>query len=360
MPVERIYYRKLIDLKMESERNSLILQPHYQRRFTWDIKKQSRLIESILLDYPINPLHFAEVDEFKSEVIDGQQRLTSVFRFLDNKSKLIGLRSLPMFNGKMFNGLPEKAQRSIMNYSIGIYPYSGDESLKFEIFERLNTGSTTLTPQELRNAIYHGTYNSLIKDLGETAESRFLLTNPKKMKNYELVLAFFTLNSKNVLEQPHKNQFKHEWRQMLNEELAFNRNLGEVELKSRKTKWERFLNACSHTFDMPFRRRITKLWRFNENLFHAACIIVPKYPLEKIILHSSELKAAFTELHSSPEFTIDTTQNALYSTLRTFAIIPWYVSVFEKVLYGRDFPIRPEQLELTTATHAEELSEELN
>jgi hypothetical protein len=183
------------------KRGKLILQPDFQRQFVWDRKKSSRLIESILLSVPLPIIYLSEQPDGKEYVIDGQQRLTSLFSFIDGKFpsgeefKLIGLNAYRELNKSAFKDIGELLQDKISHYtlrSVTLLKQSSSD-LKFEIFERLNTGSEPLNDQELRNCVYRGAYNHLLKELAADADFRGLLglkTADKRLKDVELVLRF--------------------------------------------------------------------------------------------------------------------------------------------------------------------------
>jgi Protein of unknown function DUF262 len=165
------------------KRGKLILQPDFQRRFVWDRKKSSRLIESILLSVPLPIIYLSEQPDGKEYVIDGQQRLTSMFSFIDGKFpsgeefRLTGLNAYRELNKSAFKDIPEQLQDKISHYTLRSVTLLKQSSadLKFEIFERLNTGSEPLNDQELRNCVYRGAYNRLLKDLAADDDFRGLL-----------------------------------------------------------------------------------------------------------------------------------------------------------------------------------------
>jgi hypothetical protein len=183
------------------QRGKLILQADFQRQFVWDKKKASRLIESVLLSVPLPVIYLAEEPDGKEYVIDGQQRLTSFFSFLDGifpdatPFKLTGMSVFQELNGKKFTEIPEEFQDKIQYYELRTITIKkeSDSELKFEIFERLNTGSVPLNDMEIRNCVFRGPYIKLLKELSEDKDFRFLLglTGPhKRMTDVELVLRF--------------------------------------------------------------------------------------------------------------------------------------------------------------------------
>lgn len=179
----------------------LHVQPIFQRQFVWDKIKSSRLIESALLEIPIPIVYLSEEKDGKENVIDGQQRLTAFFSFIDGKLpnnsefKLSGLKVFTDLNGKKFNELSEELQDKITTYKMRVIKFKkeSDGDLQFEIFARLNTGSVPLNDQELRNCIFRGKFNELIKELSQDKDFKYLLgiaTPDRRMKDRELVLRF--------------------------------------------------------------------------------------------------------------------------------------------------------------------------
>lgn len=162
----------LFRMIVEGELN---LQPDYQRRFVWDKKTMSKFIESLFLSIPIPTIFLAENNDDTFEVIDGQQRLTTIFAFM--KSKLVaneieklsenlremdvltlsGLETLKQFNKKSYYDLVEM-QRKFNNVSLPVVIIKKDstEDIKYDIFSRINSGSIKLNNQELRNVMYRG------------------------------------------------------------------------------------------------------------------------------------------------------------------------------------------------------------
>lgn len=173
----------------------LILDPIFQRRKVWDDTRASRLIESVILEVPLPIFYLAEGSDSTEEVIDGQQRLSAFFRFLDNEYALRGLKALPDLNGQKFKNLDKPTQKIVRDSSVRtiVFKRESDENLRFEIFERLNTGAVALNRQELRNCVYRGLYNNLLIRLSADPDYMWLmgLKGPeKRMKDVEYVLRF--------------------------------------------------------------------------------------------------------------------------------------------------------------------------
>lgn len=134
--------RGLSELKRWRDDGDLILDPEWQRNYVWTNPQASRLIESFLLNIPVPVIYVATTSDDRYEVIDGLQRLTSTFRFLDNELKLSGLSILRHLNGKKFRDLERSDQRKLRNSVLRTFELSKTNSsdMHFIVFERLNTG----------------------------------------------------------------------------------------------------------------------------------------------------------------------------------------------------------------------------
>ena len=105
--------RSLSELHRWYKSGRIIIDPEWQRNYVWDLSRASKLIESFLLDIPVPVVYLAKTDSGKYEVIDGLQRLTSVFNFFDNKYKLQKLDLLNEYKGKSFQDLPMEIQNKL-------------------------------------------------------------------------------------------------------------------------------------------------------------------------------------------------------------------------------------------------------
>lgn len=198
------------------DKNIIKLDPDYQRRHRWDNKTSSKLIESLILNIPIPIVYISQdidVDdetydnEFRYSVIDGQQRLTAIKNFLKGKFELEGLETLSELNGCSYKDLPPFLTRRLEERSIKCLRIDStlDAQVKLDIFERLNSGSVKLEPQELRNAVYSGPFNNLLKELSKDKNFRDLLQinmespennkKVKQMEDVEIALRFFSLKN---------------------------------------------------------------------------------------------------------------------------------------------------------------------
>ncbi len=151
-----ITVKQLVDMVSEKQ---IHISPEYQRRFVWDEVRQSQLIESIFLGIPIPSLFMATNEDSTWEVIDGLQRLTTMMNFVtDGESilRLKGMEKLPSLNGGTFEDLPSNLKLSFVTRPIRITVLNdrSDYQVRFDLFERLNTGGISLHEQEIRNCVF--------------------------------------------------------------------------------------------------------------------------------------------------------------------------------------------------------------
>lgn len=232
-------------------------------------------MESILLNVPLPLVYTAEEEGGKEVVIDGQQRLTTCFAFIDGffplskkdeeresrgeevrrrPFRLKNLKILRDLDGKRHSDLDEATKNAFNKFTIPTIKISKDSHpvVKFEIFERLNTGSVTLSDQELRNCIFRGSYNDLINDLAKDKNFQTILgvNNPvARMQDVELVLRFLAFNEVTYL------NYNDGMRTFLNNHMKENRTIS----PERENRYkEMFYKAIELSFtvfgEKAFRR----------------------------------------------------------------------------------------------------------
>lgn len=230
---------ELANLYQDGEVN---INPIYQRMFRWDITQQSALIESILLGIPIPPIYVFQDEKGAWNIIDGQQRLSTIFKFMgilkkDNecedeeikeeineKEPLVKTRFLPSLEGKYWQDEDEEkslteAQRRYIKRSkilIIIIDKSSDEFAQYEMFQRLNTGGSHLSSQEIRNCILVMKNEAVYKQIKEYSEyPNFIKALPISEKDteeqgyLELVVKYIVLrySTFNVSDSENFNNF---------------------------------------------------------------------------------------------------------------------------------------------------------
>jgi hypothetical protein len=278
----------------------LLIEVPYQREYVWDDVKASRLIESLLLNVPIPVCYFAENEDGTWEVIDGLQRAHSIVRFLSDKLALKGLLVLTEFNGKTLSELPARDQRRIETRTLRFVVVTAEShpDIKFDVFERLNTGAVKLTPQELRNCIYRGTFNTSLKLLSSDTNYRAAVGRARdtRMRDEELALRFAALVSNLAGYKPPLTQF-------LNEYMRKNRSRpvrdDVVEL------WQQTMEAIAQVFaGNAFRgmRDGKTLSNLNRALFDAVALSVAFANRGELVAKSEAVQRGHKELLEDPEF----------------------------------------------------------
>lgn len=186
-------------------RNGDIAIPSFQRGYVWSLKEASRFIESLLLGLPVPSIFLSkEPDTQKLLVIDGQQRLLTLMHFYEGlwpiTDKAFALKGVvPQYEGYTYKNLPEEAKRRLSDSIIHAIVVRQDEpsedsSSIYHIFERLNTSGVSLTPQEIRTAIYHGRFSAMLQKLNANKAWRTIYGAPNRlMRDQELILRFLAL-----------------------------------------------------------------------------------------------------------------------------------------------------------------------
>lgn len=239
------------------------LDPEYQRRHRWSEETSSGLIESLILNIPIPLIYISQdidVDEevasemARYSVIDGQQRLTAIYRYLHNEFPLDGLTVLSDLNGSFHKDLPPFLIRRLEERTLRCLRIDStvDAQVKYDIFERLNSGSVRLEAQELRNAVSRGEFNKMIKELAKEPKFRTLLqisddepeTSKKvqKMEDVELVLRFFALSNDNY------KSMKKGFKQFLSDEMDRMNKLDKVRLTSMRQEFTATMDVILKVF----------------------------------------------------------------------------------------------------------------
>ena len=281
----------------------LTLDPEWQRNFVWHDKKSSRLIESILVDVPIPVIYLAKNDDENYEVIDGLQRLTSVFEFFDNKYNLSGLEILKDLNGKTFEALDRKSQNKLHDATLRTFELhpSTPKDLMFVIFERLNTGGTTLNDMEIRNCLYRGDLNRLIKQLAELDEFKKCVNVKnisKRMMDRLFVLRFLAFYERTYLKATRG------LKRFLNEFLEAYKNPPPEKLKEYERAFRKAMKATYTVFgENGFRlrrldRKGASQWGLRPNMaiFQVISVAFTKYDSGQITRAADSILEEYLDL----------------------------------------------------------------
>ena len=251
--------RSLSEFQRWYKSGRLIIDPEWQRQYVWENRRASKLIESILIDVPIPVIYLAKNEEGRYEVIDGLQRLTSVFRFFDNEYPLVGLEIVRDLNRKHYRDLPTKHQNKLNDYTLRTFELAEQtpKDLMFLIFERLNTGGIALNDMEIRNSLFRGELNQLIKRLAGDENFINALNQrrlSRRMQDRALVLRFLAFYERTHL------KLRSGLKRFLNEFLETYRNPSPAKLKEYEDKFRKAMKAAVTIFgEDAFRLR--REWR---------------------------------------------------------------------------------------------------
>ena len=257
--------------------NSEILIPDFQREFVWTRVQASRLIESFLCGLPVPAIFlYIEKDTQKYFVLDGQQRLKSVFHYFDGRFpaarisetptdkgsenagsvfRLKGLSPESDFRRRTFEELPEREQRRLRNAVLRAFIVQqlepDDDTSIYHIFERLNTGGTLLANQEIRNCIYRGRFVSFLQDLNRFECWRAILgkdATDRRGRDVELLVRFFATLDLDSYRTPMKR--------FLSRYMRKNRNPTEETLTENRDLFEKTCRAITDRLgERPFHIR---------------------------------------------------------------------------------------------------------
>jgi hypothetical protein len=156
--LKEITVRELTDGYKDNEENGVVgyggkldIRPPFQREFVYKDKQRDAVINTVTKDFPLNVMYWSVRDDGNFEVIDGQQRTISLCQYVEGDFSIDGLT---------INNLPKDKKEQILNYRLMIYLCSGTDSEKLEWFETINIAGEELSDQELKNAVYSGSWVS--------------------------------------------------------------------------------------------------------------------------------------------------------------------------------------------------------
>jgi hypothetical protein len=323
--------RSLAEFYRWYENGRLIVDPEWQRQYVWDRRRASKLIESVLRDIPVPVIYLARNEEGKYEVIDGLQRLTSIFDFFNNDYHLRGLELAPELNGKTFRELPESTQSKIQDTTLRTFELSPrtPKDLMFVIFERLNTGGIALNDMEIRNCLYRGSLNALLKQLALN-EDFITCANQrnlgKRMADRALILRFLAFYERTHLKA------RLGLKRFLNEFFQTYRNADDDKLAEYEREFKKAMKACVTVFgDNGFRLRRDSAsgggeWatRMNAAIFQVVATSFSRYDLGHITRNADAIHEEYVDLVSTDDKWRDCTRRATGETTRMeYAFETW-------------------------------------
>ena len=328
------------------DKGRITVRADFQRYYIWDTKPKlkSRLIESVLLRVPIPVIYTAEEADGRELVVDGQQRLLTFYGFTKKDGfRLSGLRVLKELNGKSYRDLDESLQDAIDDYPIRVIKIRKEshKDIKFDIFERLNRGSVKLNEQELRNCIYRGSFNDLLKKLALNKDFQRLQglkdVHPR-MLDLERILRFFAFSD--ITERKYKGPLT----SFLNSYMEAHRQMSDKLQEEKAALFKKSLELCQTVFGKYSFRR----WyagddddpngqgedKINEGIFDIQMYGFTQYEKRQLIGRAEVIKEKLFELMTGDVAFIESIERGTYDTnkvkLRTEK---WFQSLREVVGY---------------------------
>lgn len=295
-------YDLVIGSLMEQIKGSdIVLRPSFQRGYVWSNATASRLIESVILNVPIPPCYLSQNDDFELDVIDGQQRLQSIYRFMDNQFALSSLAIATELNGLRFHKLPTKIQRQIKTHTIRCVMITNKShaDVKFDIFERLNSNTSTLNAQELRNCIYRGDFNDLLRKIAERPTWLKILGRKaadKRMKGEETILRHFAFKYLGL--ETYRTPLKN-W---LNDAAEYGRKLSQDDMLKFDAEWDHMISVATTWFAPTECFRRPKSKPINKALFDLVALAASKSSVEQAENNREQFRETYFNLLKNAEF----------------------------------------------------------
>lgn len=282
-------FRELINMYEDDE----LLKPELQRKYVWEKAEASRFIESILLGLPIPSIFLANTSENNKLIIDGYQRIMTVYDYVkkgvfSKDNKVFKLTNTDKINkrwrGKSYSELSEADQKKIRQTTIHAiifeqkHPEYNDSSL-FQIFERINTSGKVLKPQEIRNCVYQGDLNSLLFKLNLDENWRKMFGTKEedsRMSDIEFILRFFALNSRNIR---NKKEGQISLKAFLNDYMAQKEHQKDDFLLRKESDFHKTIDFLAEHIGINAFRNLNQT-RFNPTIFDSVAIAT-NYALSK-------------------------------------------------------------------------------
>ena len=250
------YTIEILSMKMD---NGEFQIPEYQRNFVWEEKRKSKFIESLLLGLPIPFLFFWQREDGQLEIVDGSQRLRTIQDFLHDKLTLTELESLSLCNGFKFSDLTIPRQLKLKNKSIRgiLLSEHVDATTRYDLFERINTGSKVANPAEVRRGAFAGKFMSLIIELSKDPLFSKLAPLSKtalnERQNEELVARFFAYSDGLDDYKDNPRDFIFDYVQSKNKEFNQNPQLE----KTYRRRFNKTMKTIDSIFPYGFRKKAT-------------------------------------------------------------------------------------------------------
>lgn len=297
-------HMSIFQYMMEYKRGQLIIDPDFQRNLVWTDKQKSQFIESIILNFPLPPFYLNEDKKGKLTIIDGLQRTTAIFQFLNNDFELSSLDALPKLIGTTFSKLEPELQAKIERKNILLYILKPSTPLIviYDLFKRINTNGTQLNRQEIRNCIFIGKATELLKELAQKNYFTKAIdkgVSAKRMKDREVVLRYisFKIQDYNIDYTGSMSDFVENAMRKINKS-------DDNEIEQIKIDFERVMKYTYMLFGKNSFRIATNQTRgtINIAIFESVSVFISNKSDEYLKLNKSKIKKNYKQLFKKPEY----------------------------------------------------------
>lgn len=327
--------RSCADLLRMYEAKQLDIQPDFQRDIVWDRPDQTRFIDSLIKQLPIPSMCISlDYRTNKRQVIDGLQRMQSIINFLSKEEwKLSALDDIePKISGKTnlyikdkHDDLYDKVENLTIPVTILRCDYSKENHANylFTIFHRLNSGGSKLNNQEIRNCIYNGTFNTMLKDIAEYENFiKLMAIKPKKTYRFaheELLLRFFAFT------HSHK-KYTGKLAKYLNDFMFDNKNISEAEIAKKRNLFKRTIDVVQTK--LPEHKEISTL---SKTILEGLLVGVGKNIDFIEGITAKQFSELYTSLKESQEFSFESLKEGLSSKEKVVKRLDFSIDNFSKL-----------------------------
>lgn len=314
--------RTVFEVVRRMKADQYILDPDFQREFVWELDKQSKLIESALMRIPLPVFYLAEKTDGRVVVVDGLQRLTTFYRYLNNEFALKGLAgSNEELNGKAFENLVPKLKTRLEDTNLTLYLIDSKvpEQAKLDIFERVNSG-VPLSRQQMRNCLYVGNATRWLK---EQARSEWFQDatrgslNPKTMRDREAINRFCSFYLLGV------EAYRGDMDDFLADTLKYMNSLEKAELDKLTCAFETSMKNNRIAFGRGAFRKPGSKSVINISLFDVFSVQMTKYTEDFVKEHVQKFRQISDEMQWDRDFndSITLSTNSVRKVVTRFALI---------------------------------------
>ena len=321
----------LSTLKDMLDDGDIIPNPDYQRDYVYDNNRASKLVESLLMSIPIPTIYFCQESDETYSVIDGQQRITSFVNYLKNQFPLVGLQELPALNGKYYKDLDKAIQKRLKSSSLrAIIILKESQEIKYEIFARLNQGSVSLKPQELRNCLYRGSFNTMLENLSHNKYLPTLFHDENKRKSYqERVLRFFALRN--------YTEYKSSIKKTMNAFMCEHQNDNPEKIGNFENLFNRTIDIIKQilgndAFFAVDRDKNTIIEKFSGSVYDSIIIPFSYFDAHNLMAHADEIRRQLNDLKRNNEQYREDTYAATGSKKRVIGRILQVYNLIEQIV----------------------------